>query len=79
MVQISESSPTFFSKKKTLSEKMPATKIKSFLITLFNPNQTLEIMLTKNLEIWNFSANDTPCICIKVLRKTLKLQKRSKY
>ena len=63
--------PYFYLKKKGLSEK--TTKFESFPMTLFDLNQTREIVLTENCSNRSFSATATLDISNKSLRKPLKL------
>ena len=61
-----------------MHHKKPNLLSKSSLMTIFDQNLTLETTFTENCWIWSFSATARLYICIKGLRKALKLWTRSK-
>ena len=64
--------------KVVISKKHHQTKLEAFQRHFFAFNQTWETAFTENCWIRDFSAAVVLYICIKVLKKDLKFQKRSK-
>ena len=71
MIQIFENINVFAKKECSIEETQP-TKVKNFLMTL-DLNQIGKISFTKNCSIKNFRTMCSHYICIKALRKTLKI------
>ena len=67
------------SNQKILSKNSSVIKADSFLMSIFNLNQTWQIVLIENGWIWKFFATFSLNVCIKPLRKTPKLSKMWKY
>ena len=69
----------FSSKHKKLFKKTSPTKVDSFLMSIFDQNQTCKTVLTENCQVWNFFAISLLYVRIKHLREDPTLCTISKY